>query len=364
MTMEIQDVDLIRSQAPRMNKHEVPSYYGSLANNTTKGLRSGSIIFGKNPICQHTTSLSEFISTQVPFRSGLFLKHEPNVKTLLLDIKMMVSPVQLTVLCATPIQLSLSANPNHLKTERLENNLRFCGECWQINSNFSSLMEMTKVHSPSPRSTLAHMSAALKIEETGLENLCSNLPPLEVDKLLPLLHLICVFLVFLLKFCNGFSLKQTMLMCDGRPFASSPFCRLVSRGALFRGFPFRWVLHFVLSLTRSVMVHDATPCTREGSLSECVCTGETLSCLFFTDLWLQSIQSILVQETQSAKDIDLTCFKTFPIKAATCLRIGPMTLDWPVDPFTRFDHFRSSLSPEVPSDDHQRDALPASTRSH
>ena len=40
-----------------------------------------------------------------------------------------------------------------------------------------------------------------------------------------------------------------------------------------------------------------------------------------------------------------------------------MFLDWPVDPFVRFDDSRSSLSPEVPSDDQQRDALPASTRS-
>ena len=54
---------------------------------TTKVLQSGSIIFGKNPICQHTTSLSEFIVKQVLCRSGLYLKHEPNVKTLLLDIK-------------------------------------------------------------------------------------------------------------------------------------------------------------------------------------------------------------------------------------------------------------------------------------
>ena len=37
MTAEIRGVDLIRSQAPKMNKHEVPFYYGSLANNTTKG---------------------------------------------------------------------------------------------------------------------------------------------------------------------------------------------------------------------------------------------------------------------------------------------------------------------------------------
>ena len=40
-----------------------------------------------------------------------------------------------------------------------------------------------------------------------------------------------------------------------------------------------------------------------------------------------------------------------------------MSLEWPVDPFAGFDHSRSSLSPEVPSDDQRRDALPASTRS-
>ena len=191
MTIEIRGVDLIRSQAPKMNKHEVQSYYDFLGNDTTKGLRSGSIIFGKNLICQHTTNLSEFIAKQVLCRSGLNLQHEQNVKTLLLDIKMMVSPTQFTVPSAAPIQLSLSANPNQLKTERLENNLRLCGEYWLINSNFSSPIEMTKVHSSSHRSTLAHMSSALKIEETELENQCSNLPLLEVDSCLPLFHLIC-----------------------------------------------------------------------------------------------------------------------------------------------------------------------------
>ena len=59
----------------------------------------------------------------------------PNVTTLLLDIKMMV-PIQLTVPFAAPIQISLSANPNLLKTERLENNLRHCGENWLANLMF------------------------------------------------------------------------------------------------------------------------------------------------------------------------------------------------------------------------------------
>ena len=51
-------------------------------------------------------NLSEFIAKQVLCRSGLCLKHEPHVKTLLRDIKMMVSPLQLTVPSAAPIQKS------------------------------------------------------------------------------------------------------------------------------------------------------------------------------------------------------------------------------------------------------------------
>ena len=60
-----------------------------------------------------------------------------------------------------------------------------------------------------------------------------------------LINLICLFLVFLLKCCNGFSLKPTGLMCDGRPLAFSLSRRLAGRGAFLRVFPFRWVLHFV-----------------------------------------------------------------------------------------------------------------------
>ena len=108
---------------------------------------------------------------------------------------------------------------------------------------------------------------------------------------------------------------------------------------------------------------DATHCSKEHSLYECERPCDALSCLFCSSLWLGCNQSILVQETQPAKDIDLTCFKTFPIEATTCLQVGPMSLEWPVDPFAGFDHSRCSLSPEVPSDDQRRGALPASTRS-
>ena len=48
MTTETQDEDLIRSQTPKMNRHEVLFNYNSLANNTTKGKQSGPITFGKD----------------------------------------------------------------------------------------------------------------------------------------------------------------------------------------------------------------------------------------------------------------------------------------------------------------------------
>ena len=78
----------------------------------------------------------------------------------------------------------------------------------------------------------------------------------------------------------------------------------------------------------------------------------------------QEKPNFLVQEFQPAKDIDLTCLKTFLIKTATCLQVGLMSWDWLVDPIARFDFPRSSLFHEVSSDEQQqRGALPASTRS-
>ena len=71
----------------------------------------------------------------------------------------------------------------------------------------------------------------------------------------------------------------------------------------------------------------------------------------------------IVQEAQSAKDPDLTCFTTFPFNAVTCLPVGSMSLEWPIDPFAGSDLSRSSLPPEVPSGEQQLGAFPASARS-
>ena len=122
MTTETQDADLILPQALLMNMREVPSYYDSHVNSTTLELRSGSILFGKGPTYQPTINLSQFIAMQVPCRPDLCLKQELNVKTLLPDIRMMVSPTKLVVLFAKAEPISLSASPSHLKTGKLENN--------------------------------------------------------------------------------------------------------------------------------------------------------------------------------------------------------------------------------------------------
>ena len=102
-------------------------------------------------------------------------------------------------------------------------------------------------------------------------------------------------------------------------------------------------------MIRGVALHDSTSCSREDSLDECGLPCDPLSSLLFSALWLRCNQSLLVHETQSAKDPDLTCFTTFPFSTVTCLPVGPMSLDWPIDPFARSDLPRSSLPPEVPS---------------
>ena len=84
---------------------------------------------------------------------------------------------------------------------------------------------------------------------------------------------------------------------------------------------------------------------------------DTLSCLLFSAIWLRCNQSLLAHKTQSAKDTDIDLFQDAP----TCLQVGPMSMDWLVDPFARSDFSRSSLPPEVPSGEQQQGAFPVST---
>ena len=98
-------------------------------------------------------------------------------------------------------------------------------------------------------------------------------------------------------------------------------------------------------------------------LGDCGRPCDPLSCLLFSALWLRCSQSLLVQVTPSAKDVDLTCSLTFLFRDATCLPVGPMSLEWLVNPFGRSDLSGPSLPPDVSSGEQQRVALPASERS-
>ena len=113
-------------------------------------------------------------------------------------------------------------------------------------------------------------------------------------------------------------------------------------------------------LVRGVALHESSSCSREDSLDDCGCPCDPLSCLLFSALWLRCSQSLFVQETESAKDLDLTCSATFLFRDATCLPVGPMSLEWPVKPFGRSDSSGPSLPPDVPSGEQQRGAFPAS----
>ena len=96
------------------------------------------------------------------------------------------------------------------------------------------------------------------------------------------------------------------------------------------------------------------------SLYDCGCPCDTLSCFFFTALWLRQSQSILVQETWQPKDIDFTCYKTLLTKSITCLPVGTMSLEWPVALPGGSDQYSPPSSHEDHIGEHPCDALPAS----
>ena len=59
------------------------------------------------------------------------------------------------------------------------------------------------------------------------------------------------------------------------------------------------------------------------------------------------------------KNVDPTCSTTSLFGDATCLPVGPMSLDWPVNPCGRSDPSGPSLLPGAPSGAQQRGAFPA-----
>ena len=196
-----------------------------------------------------------------------------------------------------------------------------------------------------------------------LKNHWSNLLLFEADKLLPLLHLSCLSLVFLLMCNNTFSLKPTGVICEGGIFASPLFSPPGGPRLLFCGFPFRWVLHFVVLLIRGVIVYDAAICSRDDSLYECGRTCEALFCLFFTACGFRATNTYWCRRPSQRRISISLVSRRSRSKLPHGYKWHPCSLDWPVDPIARFDQSRPSSSPEDTNDEQQRDALPPSTRS-
>ena len=119
------------SSAPKMNNPVEPVYHDSvaLANNHKKIIKWIDNLWDESnkPTCNKPVRICKPNSVSI----DSFLEHEANVRTLLLDKRMMVERIGLT------------------------------------NFKFSFLMEMTKVHTSSQHSILAHMSSTLKIRRNG-----------------------------------------------------------------------------------------------------------------------------------------------------------------------------------------------------
>ena len=124
-----------------------------------------------------------------------------------------------------------------------------------------------------------------------------------VDKRLPLSHLICLFLVFRLRCCNGFSSSQqaSCVMAPPSPprfFAAwrveALFLFPASMGSTLRGLcDARFYSAWIIILC-------------QGRFSRRLWSSMRSSIL----LWLRCSPTILAQETPSVKNVDPTCSTT------------------------------------------------------
>ena len=115
------------------NRHEVPSYYGSRVKNATKGVTKWIDTLWEESNMPAYNKLVRIHCKAGSMSVRLVFETRAKCQDFIARYKMMVSPMQLTVPSAAPIQISFFVNPIQLKTERLENNLRRWGENWLTN---------------------------------------------------------------------------------------------------------------------------------------------------------------------------------------------------------------------------------------
>ena len=177
-------------------------------------------------LCISSASLPEYIAKQVPFQPDSYSKQEPNVRTLRPGTRMMVHHMQLKPILQFQSQLSLSASPDRLKIEKLEDDLRFFGE---LSTKLQEIFPErdAKDFSLSLHLTHVHKSLSILDRRNGVEKPVFN------------------------------------------PSASSPFRRQASRGLPFRGFPVWWAMQFAIYLARCLTQRDSVPRFKEGSRHQC-----------------------------------------------------------------------------------------------
>ena len=129
------------------------------------------------------------------------------------------------------------ANPSQKMTVKSGDVLHCTGKLWLLNYRKFSWIKMQKVALSCQPLIFDHKPSVYTIAEMELENRFSDLLHLDTNIYSVSLLLICVNLIFLTWCCDKFLraiwLRIARPMCDGRPFASSPFRRLASRGPLF-----------------------------------------------------------------------------------------------------------------------------------
>ena len=292
---------------------------------------SGSITSWKRQASHHITGQPGSIVKQVPYRPDSSLKQELSVKNLWPYKKMMASPLRSTPFCVLLKLLSWFAIQDQSKNVKLENNLCPCGELFA--DELRTLFPEGDDQGPFVVPTLDARSQILSVKDrrNGIGKLVFKLAPFEVDTHLPWCLLVCAFLVLLMKCCKGLSLKPARSGCDGRPFASPLFRRMAGRGALFRGFPFRWSLHIVLSVVHSIFTRAIRARCEDELLDVYIRPGNEAADFFFTAVWLQRSWSILIQDSQPARDLDSTCYNALIGEIATCSQMVPPFLECPMN---------------------------------
>ena len=119
-------------------------------------------------------------------------------------------------------------------------------------------------------------------------------------------------------------LRIARSMCGGCPFASSPFCRLASRGLfLLCGVPFWWLLHVASCLCRRQLPHEHLPRCWEITQTQCSRPYGTATCYLRTAIWLGKCQTILTQVKRSSEP-SLICHRISPFGPTTSWPVGPL----------------------------------------